>query len=195
MPGKRLFVLASTSPQRKTILKKWRVGFKSSPPHVSEENVKRKKPQAVAKELARRKALAIAKKNTKQWVIGIDTLVALPNGNILGKPKNRQEGAGMIRKYSNSYCDVYSGIAVINKSQNKEFFGTEKTRLFFRSISFKEVTDYIKTNEWKNRSGGMTLEGRGGKNFVHKVEGDYWNVIGLPTLLFTLIKKHIENST
>jgi len=175
-------ILASKSPQRKRILSDLGIRYKAVPSNIDEHANGLKKPHAVAKSIALRKAEKVAEKYPNQWVLGCDTFVILCNGEVSLKPKNRSYARRTINLYRNSYCDVYSGLALINKSLNKKFVQYEKTRLYFKNFTDGEREKFLDSNEWVDRSGSMTVEGRGGK-WVKKIEGDYWNVVGLPVEL------------
>lgn len=175
-------VLASQSPQRKSILRDLGLEYMADPPHIDEHHAGLKRPHAIAKSIALRKAEAIVKKHPGKWVLGCDTFVVLKNGEIAGKPKDRKEAKRVVKLYQGAHADVYSGLALINPAMNQEFLGFEKTRLHFRKFTEEELEAYLDSNEWKERSGSMTIEGKGGK-WVTKMVGDYWNVVGLPTNL------------
>ncbi len=184
-------ILASQSPQRKKILKELGINFSAVPAHIDEHHSGYKKPHAVVKSIALRKAEAVAKKHPDKWIIGCDTIVILSNGAISVKPKNRADAKKTIKLYQNSHCDVYSGLAIINKSLNKRFIDYEKTRLIFSDFTDDQIEEYLDSGEWKDRSGSMTIEGRGGK-WINKVEGCYWNVVGLPIDLLKNFKLKYE---
>ena len=158
------------------------IRFKAVPSHIDEHSDGLTRPHAIAKSIALRKAEVIAKKYPNKWVLGCDTFVILSNGEFSVKPKNRDDARKTINLYRNSYCDVYSGLALVNLSLEKQLVGFEKTRLIFRNFTDKEREEYLDSGEWKNRSGSMTIEGRGGK-WIKKVKGDFWNVVGLPVEL------------
>ncbi|MBI5412220.1 septum formation protein Maf [Candidatus Peregrinibacteria bacterium] len=187
------WILASKSPQRKAILKKWGIPFKAISSGVSETWGSRKIPSAIVREIAKRKAESVASHYPNHWVIGVDTLVFFDKNRQIGKPKDREEAKKIIQNFSGKYCDVYSGVALINKCKKRRIFEAEKTRLFFRKISRKTCEAYLKTGEWKGRSGAMTLEGAGSV-FVRRIQGDYWNVIGFPAFFLEFIKKMVCNS-
>ena len=178
-------ILASQSPQRKKILKKLGIKFKAVPAHIDEHHSGFKKPHAIAKTIALRKAEAISKKHPDKWVLGCDTIVILSNGEIAAKPKNRKDAKRTIKLYRNSHCDVYSGLALIRKSSGTKLIDYEKTRLYFKNFSHDQIEKYLDSGEWRDRSGSMTIEGRGGE-WIKRIEGCYWNVVGLP---INLLKK------
>lgn len=185
-------ILASKSPQRKQILKDMGIRFKAVPSHIDEHADGLKRWHAVAKRIALRKAEAVAEKYPDKWVLGCDTFVVLSDGSLSLKPKNRAEARKTIDLYRDSYCDVYSGLALVNKSLKKKWVGFEKTRLFFRNFTDKEREAYLDSGEWRGRSGSMTIEGRGGK-WVKRIKGDYWNVVGLPTELLKRFLNEIRD--
>lgn len=187
------FILASGSPQRKNILKKLGISFRSIAPNIDEHHSGFKKPHAIVKSIALRKAQTIAKKHPDDWIIGCDTIVILSNGKIAVKPKNRADAKKTIRLYQNSHCDVYSGLALINQIKGIKKLGYEKTRLIFDKFDNKQIEEYLDSNEWRDRSGSMTIEGRGGK-WIRRVEGCYWNVVGLPINLFKNFQFSVLNS-
>lgn len=182
-------ILASKSPQRKRILKDLGINFKAVPSNIDEHANGLKKPHAIAKNIALRKAEKVAGKYPDKWVLGCDTFVVCSNKTMSVKPKHRADARKTINLYRNSHCDVYSGLALINKSLKKQLVGFDKTRLYFHNFSDKKREEYLDSGEWKERSGSMTIEGRGGK-WVKKIEGDYWNVVGLPV---ELLKKFLSD--
>ena len=174
-------ILASQSQQRKEILKKLGISFEAIPSHINESHDGLTRPYAIAKHLAYKKAYEIAKTHPNDWVLGSDTLVILKNGEITGKPKNREDAKRIIKTYQNSYCNVYSGLALINLKESKKMIGYQKTKIKFKDFSDKELETYLDSEKWKNRSGAITLEDAG--DWVKSIKGDYWNVIGLPVPL------------
>jgi len=181
-------ILASKSPQRKRILKDLGICFKAVPSNIDEHSDGLIKWHSIAKSIALRKAEKVAEKYPKQWVLGCDTFVILSNGELSLKPMNRSDARRTINLYRNSYCDVYSGLALVNKSLNKKFVQYEKTRLYFNNFSDEDREKFLDSGEWEGRSGSMTIEGKGGK-WIKKIEGEYWNVVGLPV---DLLKKFLE---
>lgn len=174
-------ILASRSPQRKEILKDLGISFKAVPSDIDEVKAanERKRFHAIAKIIALRKAEKVAEDYSSEWVLGTDTFVVLSDGSLAIKPLHREDARMTLLKYRNSYCDVYSGIALVNKKMKKKLVDFDKTRLHFRNFSGADLENYLDSGEWKDRSGSMTIEGKGGK-WVTKIDGDYWNVVGLP---------------
>jgi len=156
------------------------IPFKQVPAHIDEHHSGFNKPHAIVKSIALRKAKSVAKKHPNDWVLGCDTIVVHKGGKITLKPKNKAVAKLTLQQYRNSYCDVYSGLALINRYLNKKFVQYAKTRLHFNNFSDADIEDYLKsTDRWKSSSGAMTIEGKAGE-WIKNIEGDYWNVVGLP---------------
>lgn len=185
-------ILASQSPQRKRILKMMGIRFKAFPSRIDETNGGFSRPHAIAKHIALKKAEAVAPRFPKNWVLGCDTFVILSNGKLALKPKHRADAKKTIQTYRASYCDVYSGIALVNHSLNKKFVQFDKTRLVFGKFTDAAIEKYLDTGEWKGRSGSLTIEGKGGK-WIKKIKGDYWNVVGLPVGLLEKMMERIAD--
>lgn len=162
------------------------------PSHVDEDHNGLTKTDEIVSHLSYKKAYEIAKKNPGEWVIGSDTLVLLSNGKISEKPKDRAEAKETILTYSGSHCDVYSGLTLLKITDGKELNYTdyEKTRIHFDKLTDDQIEEYLDSEEWQNRSGSMTIEGRGGK-WINNIDGCYWNVVGLPV---NLLKEFILES-
>ena len=181
-------ILASQSPQRKKILKEMGLSFDVVPADIDEHHDGLKSPHAIARSIALRKAQAVGASHPGSWIIGCDTIVVLADGRIALKPKNRQDAKQTLMAYKNSYCNVYSGISLIHQAKSISYTSYERTKIVFHDFHHKMVEDYLDTGEWKGRSGAMTIEGKG--DWVRYMEGEYWNVVGLPVdLLKNMLKK------
>lgn len=182
-------ILASSSPQRKKILEQMGLEFQAIPAYIDEHHAGFKRPHTIVKSIARRKAEEVSKKYPDDWTIGCDTIVVLRDGSISVKPKDREDARRTLKKYQNSYCDVYSGLALIHQNSNASFADFERTRIYFKDFSAQSLEVYLDTDDWVDRSGSMTIEGKG--HWTEKMEGEYWNVVGLPVdLLKKALKKY-----
>ncbi len=181
-------ILASSSPQRKKILERMGLEFKVVPANIDEHHAGLKKMHAIARSIAIRKAEAVSERHHADWIIGSDTMVLLSNGRIALKPEGRDDARKTLKTYQGSFCDVYSGLALINKAKEACYSGFERTRIHFRDFSDESLEEYLDSNEWVGRSGAMTIEGKG--HWTTYMEGEYWNVVGLPVdLLKNYLKK------
>ena len=136
--------------------------------------------------LSKLKAGKISKENPNAVVVGADTTVDL-NDEILTKPISLDEAKSMLKKLSGSTHRVITGFTVIDGETKKEITGHEETKVTFKVLSEKEIDDYIKNNEVTDKAGAYAIqEGAGG--FVIKTEGDYLNIVGLPSIVRKYLK-------
>jgi septum formation protein len=169
-PGPKL-ILASASPQRRAILTQAGVRFEVMPAGVEEESSG--DPRQVAAENARRKASAVP----GALVLGADTLVAV-DGAILGKPRDAAQAREYVARLAGRTHEVVGGVAVARDGAVVAEH-LEVTRVEFRPLTPPQVAEYVATGEWEGRAGGYAIQGRGAP-LVRRIEGDYFNVVGLP---------------
>ena len=176
---KPLFVLASKSPRRKELLKNIGISAQIVPANINEDMLAGLPPEKMVTELAMLKATDVArsfKGNTV--VIGADTCVVV-NGEVYGKPQNIEDARRMLRTLSGNTHQVYTGYCVVNCNDGVSVAKCEKTLVTFRELTDKEIDAYIKTREPMDKAGSYGIQQRGSK-FVEKIDGDYFNVVGLP---------------
>ncbi|HWI22666.1 MAG TPA: Maf family protein [Baekduia sp.] len=166
-------ILASESPQRRAILGALGVKFEVVAPGVEEVEVG--DPEAVAIENARRKALAVEAPGAT--IIGCDTLVAL-GGEIFGKPDDEAQARVYLAALAGRAHQVHSGLAVARDGRVR--VAHVVTQVVFGAIEEQMLDWYIGTGEWRGRAGGCDIQGAGGV-LVERIDGDYLNVVGLPT--------------
>jgi nucleoside triphosphate pyrophosphatase len=172
-PPPRL-VLASRSPQRRSILESLGVAFEVRPVDVVEED--EGAPVAVAAENALRKAVA-GKARPDEVVLGVDTIV-VTELEIWGKPPNEDAARETLRRLGGRTHTVISAVALVDED------GTVRadeamTRVTFRPLDEAMIDWYLSSGEWDGRAGGYAIQGRGGA-LVERIDGDYLNVVGLP---------------
>jgi septum formation protein len=170
VPRARL-VLASASPQRKAILEQLGVDFTVQPADV--EELTDGEPRAVVLENALRKARAVE----GDLVLGSDTEVYL-DGKIFGKATDERHAEDYLRRLSARTHEVWSGIALRNAA-GEERTAVAATDVTFRNLSDCEIAWYLGTGEWRGRAGAYAIQGRGSA-LVERIDGDFWNVVGLP---------------
>ncbi|MEG2584353.1 MAG: Maf family protein, partial [Oscillospiraceae bacterium] len=136
-------------------------------------------PSEVVRDLAMQKAKNIEKRlNDDEIIIAADTIVVLDD-ELLGKPKDRENAVEILTKLSgNTHC-VFTGIAVIDTKTNQIINDFEKTFVKFRDISISEIEKYIESGEPMDKAGAYGIQNLGAL-FVEKIDGDYFNVVGLP---------------
>jgi septum formation protein len=165
-------ILASGSPQRRAILEQLGVEFSVQVPGV--EELEQGEPRVVVRENALRKARAAAAPGER--VLAADTAVVVDH-QILGKPRDRGEAERFLRTLSGREHEVMSGIAV--RDDGGERSDVAVTTVRFRALDDADLAWYIDTEEWRDRAGGYAIQGKGAA-LVEAVDGDYWNVVGLP---------------
>lgn len=184
-------ILASTSPRRSEILKNLNVDFKVVGSHIEEKIDEKLYPSEVAKSLAYAKAKDVSKSyNGDFLIIAADTIVVYDS--ILGKPKDTIEAFNMLKLLSGNVHEVITGFAIIDCATGKEFVDYESTNVFFKNLSDEEIEKYILTGEPMDKAGSYGIQGKASL-FVSKIEGDYFNVVGLPIFkLGVVLQNHFD---
>jgi septum formation protein len=165
-----VLVLASRSPRRRAILEQLGVEFRVEAPEV--EELSEGEPRELVRENALRKARAVE----GERVLGVDTAVVL-DGRAFGKPRDAAEAEGFLRILSGRDHEVMSGIAVRDAGDERSEVAV--TRVRFRELDERTIDWYLSRGEWGDCAGGYAIQGRGAA-LVERIEGDYWNVVGLP---------------
>lgn len=173
--------LASASPRRREILNLAGIKHSVIIPEVSEEfDVAPDTPAQTVEILSERKAKATLEllKDEKDdfLVIAADTVVALGD-NIFGKPRDIEDAFNTVRSLSGERHEVYTGVTVASRSKTVSF--VEQSSVYFRDLSDEEIEKYIKTGEPMDKAGAYGIQGKGCV-FVKRIEGDYFNIVGLP---------------
>lgn len=174
-------ILASASPQRKTLLEGLGVAFTVVPSAVQEDDHPEGNPIRRAADLARLKAKDIAAKHPGCIVIGCDTLVESANGTLLEKPATAEEARAMLLLHSGHTSLVHSALCVIGAS------GEAHEEVSTSAVTFKELTEaevawWLATEHWRDRSGGFQVDGLG-QLMIERIEGDWTSIVGLPVFL------------
>lgn len=176
-------ILASASPRRKELLTQIGLEFEVI---VSEadENISADTPENLVMQLSAIKAGAVYEEHKisadNTLIIGADTVVAM-NGQVLGKPKDKEQAKEMLKALSDNKHEVLTGVTIISiKSGNivKETF-YEKTIVYTYPMTDSEIDEYIESGEPMDKAGSYGIQGIGAK-FIKKIDGDYNNVVGLP---------------
>jgi septum formation protein len=165
-----MLVLASRSPQRRAILEQLGIEFEVRPADVEELGAG--DPRAVVVENARRKARAVP----GELVLGADTEVVL-DGRIHGKAHDEAMAETYLRRLSGRTHEVWGGIVL--RTAGEERTAAAVTRVRFRRLEQAWIDWYLATGEWRERAGAYAIQGRGSA-LVEEVDGDFWNVVGLP---------------
>jgi septum formation protein len=171
--------LASKSPRRRKLLKQLGLNFKSFSVNLNEEILDSEHPVQTVKRLALHKSSVAVKKVKNGIIITADTIVVLGK-EIIGKPKNEKDAFNILMKLSGKTHIVYTGFVLHNLNNGKKIVEYEKTDVTFRKLMPDEIRDYIKTGSPMDKAGAYGIQDDFGAVFVKKVNGCYYNVVGLP---------------
>ena len=182
-------ILASQSFPRKRLLKKLGIPFHVISSKVKEYTDSSRGCAVLVKKNALLKALDVSSRLKEGIVIGSDTLVYAKGKRIIGKPKNLKEAKKSLKMLSQNPHWVYSGIAIVDAKTKKKSVGFEKTKIYMTPLSDQEIDNYYKITPPGSKAGGFDIEGRGAF-FIRRIEGCYFNVVGLPMVrLKQMLKK------
>ena len=171
--------LASKSPRRKKLLKQLNLKFKSVDLHFHEKINDGENPIFLVKRLSLEKLNKALLKIKKGIIITADTIVVIDN-QILGKPKNKIDARRILKKLSGRTHNVYTGYSIYNSDNNKIITDFEKTLVTFRKLTDYEINDYISTGSPMDKAGAYGIQDDFGAVFIEKINGCYYNVVGLP---------------
>lgn len=171
-------ILASHSPRRRELLERMGLhGFKTVSPDIDEDMGGNLPPAELVRRLSRQKAEAVWEREGKSGlIIAADTVVAL-DGAVLGKPSDELEAFKMLSTLSGCRHQVYTGVTVL--SEDERVTEHEETDVRFRELEPEEIEAYIATGEPMDKAGAYGIQGYGAL-FVEAIQGDYYNVMGLP---------------
>lgn len=171
--------LASKSPRRRKLLKQLNLDFKSFNVEMDEIIPPNEKPFRVVLRLSKEK-LKLAKEKVKDGIIiTADTIVVLDNV-IIGKPSNKKDAYRILKTLSGRSHIVYTGYCVYNSSNDKTICEFEKTKVTFRVLTDQEIMDYIDSGSPMDKAGAYGIQDDFGAVFIKKINGCYYNVVGLP---------------
>ncbi|MDA8234550.1 MAG: Maf family protein [Clostridia bacterium] len=171
-------ILASASPRRKNLLEQIGLSFQVRASGIDEKVATGLEPGNVAEILAADKARDLARQGIKGLIIGADTIVVQGN-DILGKPETREEAEVMLEALQGKSHLVITGVAVIDTFSGRQEVFHETTKVFFRSLTKEEIQAYIASGEPMDKAGAYGIQGLGAL-LVERLEGCYFNVVGLP---------------
>lgn len=178
-------ILASQSPRRKDLLKQVGLEFEIDPSNYEEDMSLKMDPLKLVEYLSLGKAKDVAKRHKDAIIISADTIVAL-DGEIFGKPKTAERAKEMLQKFSGKAHAVLTGFTIIETDTNKQISKSVETKVYFKNLSEKEIDAYVATGEPLDKGGGYAIQGLAAL-FIEKIEGDYFNIVGLP--IFPLIEE------
>lgn len=182
------FILASASPRRKELLLDMHIPFDVLP-SSNEEHFDSTLPveQAIEK-IAYNKAKSVYELHPGAIVLGCDTMVAL-HDKVLGKPKDKEEARAMLQMLSGKTHQVISGVAILQEGREDIFH--QVSNVTFYELDEELIERYINSDEPYDKAGGYGIQGTG-KLLVSEIQGDYFNIVGLPIAkVYRILKKYL----
>ena len=171
-------ILASASPRRKELLEKISLKFEVDASGCDEEINSGLDPQEIVQQLSIIKAKSVAARHKNAIVIAADTIGVIAD-RILGKPHTKNEARKMLRAISGKSHSVITGFSIIDTTTDTIVTGVVNTRVYIKKLTGEEIDAYVATGEPLDKAGAYAIQGMGAV-IVEKIEGDYYNVMGLP---------------
>lgn len=185
----RKIILASGSPRRRELLKDIGINFEIYKPDVDEKKLNHEKPEDLCLRLSRMKAKAGAKKFPDSIIIAADTIVVIDN-KILGKPHDCEDAFNMLKTLQGREHEVITGVSVA--LNEKIISHAEHTLVKFIALNDDEIREYISTGESDDKAGAYAIQGKGA-TLIEGINGDYFNVVGLPLCALSKMLKDFRS--
>ncbi|HEY0429139.1 MAG TPA: Maf family protein [Pyrinomonadaceae bacterium] len=189
-------ILASGSPRRAEILSFVGWEFEKRAADIDETEFSGEKPEDYVRRLALEKASAVAANYENAIILGADTIVVIDN-QIIGKPKDLADARRMLRFLSGKRHEVLTGVALVKKSELpavadgsdlQSLVGLQRTGVKFAELTDAEIEFLVEKGEPLDKAGAYAVQAQAAL-FIEEIEGDYWNVVGLPVnLVYELVK-------
>ena len=175
-------ILASASPRRKNLLNQIGIEFSIIPSNINEDFKLALPPEAFTEHWARVKALNVSKNHPGSLIIGADTVVVL-DGQILGKPKDENDSKDMLLKLSGKTHEVITGVSLIHIDSKIDITFNERTYVSIKTLTISDILQYIRIYEPFDKAGSYGIQD-GFSVHIDKINGCYYNVMGLPISKF-----------
>lgn len=169
-------VLASTSPRRQELLRQLGLAFRTVPSNFDEQVPEPMEPAALVRHLALMKAREVQSRVPDALIIGADTVVVL-EGDILGKPRDREHAIAMLKRLSGREHQVMTGVALLKGERT--LMAHEVTTVRFRSLDRGQIERYVDSGAPMDKAGAYGIQGRAAA-MISSISGDYFAVVGLP---------------
>lgn len=183
-------ILASASPRRAELLKQIGLNFQVCPSDLSETVATRTAPAEAVEKLALMKAQTVGRRFKRGLIIGADTVVAI-NREIIGKPENNRHAIEILSRLSENHHEVVTGVSLIDLENGRHIVWSERTQVHFRKLRESEILEYVRSHDVSDKAGAYGIQEKAAA-FVSRIEGCYFNVVGLP--LASLVEKLWELS-
>ncbi|TJX62510.1 septum formation protein Maf [Soehngenia saccharolytica] len=189
----RDFVLASASPRRKEIFKQIGIDIKVVESSIKEHFRIDDVPEQITMSLAFQKAIDVSKRVNDAIIIAADTVVVKGN-EIIGKPKDKLDARMTLRSLSGKKHDVITGFALVDTNSLIKIVDFELTEVYFKDLDSSEIEAYLEAYEYVDKAGAYAIQGKGSL-LVEKINGCYFNVVGLPiSKINDSLKKYFDTS-
>ncbi|HKE56669.1 MAG TPA: Maf family protein [Pyrinomonadaceae bacterium] len=186
-------ILASSSPRRAEILNSVGWPFEVAVAGIDESRLEGEDPVTYVQRLARSKAETVAARVERGLVLGADTTVVVGD-ELLGQPGDEDDAQRMLKLLSGKWHEVLTGVAlVVAEDRARTLVDFEKTRVRFAELSATEIDWYLSTGEAMGKAGAYGIQGTAGI-FIEEIQGDYFNIVGLPIRLVYKLAKRIDES-
>lgn len=186
-----MLVLASASPRRQELLRNAGIPFVVQPTDIPEIPREGESAKTCAERLAREKALAVFRNRPEDLILGADTIVVV-DGEMLGKPRDAEDAARMLRLLSGRAHQVTTGVCLVGPSAPRtesrqltigfEDIGSETTLVTMHPLTEDDIRSYVSSGEPMDKAGAYAIQGIASR-WISRIEGDYCNVVGLPVAL------------
>lgn len=185
-----MLVLASASPRRQELLRSAGIAFTIQPADIPEEPLVGETPRIFAERLAREKAMAVLDRRPKDFVLGADTIVIVDQ-QIFGKPRDSDDAIRMLKMLSGRSHEVVTGVCLAGSAQGRRVdVRSETTMVTMTELTDDEIRSYVATGEPMDKAGAYAIQGKASR-WISRIEGDYFNVVGLPvSLVFRMLREH-----
>ncbi|HUS18211.1 MAG TPA: Maf family protein [Terriglobales bacterium] len=183
-----MLILASSSPRRKELLKNAGIEFTVKTADIPEFPQPHEAPEAFARRLAREKAAAIWKNSPQAFVLAADTIVVTPD-EVLGKPADPSDAARMLRQLSGQTHEVLTAVCLKTPAGHEDV-RHQVTRVHMGAIDEPEIAFYVAHGEPMDKAGAYAIQGIASR-WIDRIEGDFFNVVGLPlALVYRMLRDH-----
>jgi septum formation protein len=177
------WILASASPRRRELLSGLGLKFTITPSSVVEpERAEGESPTDYVLRVARLKVLGVGGRRKRGVIVGADTVVVVRN-TVMGKPSDMEEGRNMLRSLSGRWHEVVSGVCLLDCRSGRFRAAANRSRVHFRRLDADEIQCYLETGEYSDKAGAYAIQGYASM-FIDRIEGCYFNVVGLPIVTF-----------
>jgi len=174
----KTIILASSSPRRKELLERIGLNFEVEASGYNEGILPDKDHHEIARRISFEKAKLVADRHNNALVIAADTFIVF-DGGIFGKPHTETEARKMLEILNGKSHLVITGFSIIDTTENKTLSRSVETKVYLRELTHSEIDNYVRSHEPLDKAGAYAIQGLGAA-IVERIEGDYFNVIGLP---------------